>query len=419
MEPQQMNQSGTISPPAASGALLAVEIWILRKILARLGSPPLVVVLWNGEQVYIPPTSPMGRVIIRDPAALRKLLRSPGMAFGDAYGAGAVEIEGNLVECMAALFRALQNAPSTGLLGRVLQVFQSGPRSHTRDQSRESVYHHYDIGNDFYKLWLDERMLYTCAYFPEQSLTLEQAQLAKMDHVCRKLRISAGDSVVEAGCGWGSLALHIAGKYGARVRAFNLSHEQIAYAREQATRQGLTSRVEFIEEDYRNISGQFDAFVSVGMLEHVGRENFTELGRVIDRALTPVGRGLIHSIGRPRARPMDEWTEKRIFPGAYPPSLREMMDIFEPCDFSVLDVENLRLHYARTIEHWLARYENSYEAVVDMFDEQFARMWRFYLASSVAVFLTGDLQLYQVLFARGTNNDLPWSRAYMYHESSS
>jgi cyclopropane-fatty-acyl-phospholipid synthase len=150
------------------------------------------------------------------------------------------------------------------------------------------------------------------------------------------------------------------------------------------------------------------------MLEHVGLENYGELGRVIDRTLTPAGRGLIHSIGRNRPRPLDPWTDKRIFPGAYPAALSEMMRIFEPFNFSILDVENLRLHYARTLEHWLERFERNVGKIAGMFDDRFVRMWRMYLAGSIAAFKVGGLQLFQLVFARETNNDIPMTRAHLY-----
>ena len=169
-----------------------------------------------------------------------------------------------------------------------------------------------------------------------------------------------------------------------------------------------------MEDDYRNISGRYDAFVSVGMLEHVGKRRYRELGRVIDRSLTANGRGLIHSIGRNRPSGLDRWIDRRIFPGAYPPCLREMMAIFEPADFSVLDIENLRLHYAKTLEAWLERFESQVDRVAEMFDERFVRMWRLYLAGSIATFRTGRLQLFQVVFARPTLNALPWTRAALY-----
>ena len=257
-------------------------------------------------------------------------------------------------------------------------------------------------------------MAYTCAYYPSEDATLDEAQTAKMDHVCRKLRLKAGESVVEAGFGWGALALHMARHYGVKVRAFNISREQVNYARERAKAEGLDGRVEYVQDDYRNIAGKYDAFVSVGMLEHVGVDNYRDLGGVAQRSLHPHGRGLIHSIGRNFPAALHPWIERRIFPGAYPPSLSEMAQIFEPWNLSILDIENLRLHYARTLTHWLELYEGHLDRVRGMFDERFVRMWRLYLAGSIAAFTTGTLQLFQVVFAPYDNNDIPLTRAYMY-----
>ena len=208
--------------------------------------------------------------------------------------------------------------------------------------------------------------------------------------------------------------MHMARHYGVKVRAFNISREQVAYARERAEREGLSSRVEYVLDDYRTISGKYDAFVSVGMLEHVGVENYPELGRVAAQALNSTGRGLIHSIGRNRPAPLNPWIERRIFPGARPPSLSEMMQIFEPWDLSVLDIENLRLHYAQTLRHWSQLFEGASDRVRAMFDEKFVRMWRLYLAGSIAGFTAGTLQLFQVVFAHRDNNDIPMTRAHLY-----
>lgn len=290
-------------------------------------------------------------------------------------------------------------------------------RSRTPDlsDSRSNIHHHYDIGNDFYRLWLDrEALQYTCAYYADATMTLEQAQQAKMHHVCRKLQLKPGERVVEAGSGWGGFALFMAQHYGVRVRSFNISHEQVAWSRDWAKSRNLGERVEFVEDDFRNISGRCDAFVSVGMLEHVGVGNYRQLGALISRVLTKEGRGLVHTIGRDRPQPLNPWIAKRIFPGAYPPTLREMTDIFEPNGLSVLDVENLRLHYARTLEHWLERYEENLDSVESMFDPDFVRAWRLYLAGSNRAFVHGTLQLFQVLFSRSGMNTIPRTRAHLY-----
>ena len=193
-------------------------------------------------------------------------------------------------------------------------------------------------------------------------------------------------------------------------------YKRQAFARERARTQGLEDRVQFIEDDYRNVDGEYDAFVSVGMLEHVGMEQYQALGTVIDRCLKPAGRGLIHTIGRDFPRPMDAWTERNIFPGACPPSLSQMMQLLEPFSFSVLDVENLRLHYAKTLEHWLQRYEANAGRVAQMFDPAFVRTWRLYLAGALAAFRSGDMQLFQLTFARSGQNRIPWTRQHLYSD---
>jgi cyclopropane-fatty-acyl-phospholipid synthase len=284
--------------------------------------------------------------------------------------------------------------------------------------SSKNIHHHYDLPTDFYKLWLDQQLIYTCAYYPSEDTSLEEAQEAKLDLVCRKLWLRPGETVVEAGCGWGALALYMAKHYGVQVKGFNISHEQIRVARELAKAAGLSSRVEFVEDDYREIRGRYDAFVSVGMLEHVGREHYQELGRIIHRVIGDEGRGLLHFIGRSRAQPFSLWIRKRIFPGAYAPTLRDTMDLFEPQRFCVVDVENLRLHYARTIEDWLNRFECAFDTVVRRYGMNFARMWQLYLAGSIAAFRVGTLQLFQVVFAGTRCQPLPWTRSHLYTGAS-
>jgi cyclopropane-fatty-acyl-phospholipid synthase len=394
----------------------SLEARLLRRLLRSFGDPPIEFQLaWTGERIAPNGFRATEKVRIADRSTLRGLLRDAHIRFGDAYSTGQIEVEGDLVKFMATVFRTLSQPNAQDSIANRVAGWLHRPRRNTLAGSRDNIHRHYDLGNDFYALWLGETMAYTCAYYPKERTTLDQAQFAKMEHVCRKLRLNAGDSVVEAGCGWGSLALHMAARYGAKVRAFNISKEQLEFARRQARERGLEKRVEFIEDDYRNIHGSCDVFVSVGMLEHVGTVHYQELGRVIHRSLTGEGRGLIHSIGRNRPGPLHPWIERRIFPGAYPPSLSEMMQIFEPSNLSVLDVENLRLHYGRTLRHWLERYEGALDRVRSMFsDESFVRMWRLYLAGSIAAFETGVLQLFQVLFTKQDNNSIPRTREYMY-----
>ena len=410
-QPQPVRRESLADP---APTVWELERLALRRLLRAVGDPPMTVVLWDGQEIPPAGGSSLAKLVIRDRRTLWMLVFNPLMEFGEAYASGRLEVEGDLDELLTVVFRCYNDAATRAGSGRRWLKWLAAPRRNTLRRSRDNVQHHYDIGNDFYQLWLDEQLVYTCAYFPQPACTLEEAQAAKMHHVCRKLRLKAGESVIEAGCGWGALALHMARHYGVRVKAFNISREQIAFARQRAQREGLQGQVEFIEDDWRNIRELCDAFVSVGMLEHVGTRNYHELGRTIHRCLGPQGRGLIHTIGQNQPLPLNRWIERRIFPGAYPPTLRECLGLFEPFDFSVLDVENLRPHYAETLRHWLTRYERALPQVQAKFGEKFVRMWRMYLAGSIAAFDSGTLQLFQILFSRAANNQTPWTRADLY-----
>ncbi|WP_417502503.1 class I SAM-dependent methyltransferase [Marinobacter sp.] len=391
------------------------ERWLVAKLMRMAGSPPIRFRLWNNDEIEPHGQPALFTVYLADPKALYALVTNPNLAFGDLYSAGRLNVEGDLPDLMEALYRAIHQARQKW--PRWLEALwrNHAPRSTGPSEALENIHHHYDLGNDFYRLWLDQaEMQYTCAYYERPELSLEQAQLAKLEHVCRKLRLKPGMTVVEAGCGWGGLARYMARHYGVKVHAYNISEEQIAYAQAQARKQGLHTQIEYIKDDYRNIQGQYDAFVSVGMLEHVGKENFPALSELIKRSLKPNGMALIHSIGRNRPMLMNAWIEKRIFPGAYPPSIGEIMDLCEHGDFSVLDVENLRLHYARTLSVWMERFDGAQSAITDMYDEHFTRAWRMYLAGSIAAFRAGSLQLFQVVFTHGDSNQLPATRQDLY-----
>lgn len=413
------NILGVVTPNMTrTTRVTALDRWLLRQMLEIVGNPPLMVSLWNGVE-YQPDDTPIAHMIFHDRGSLYRLFANSELYFGDLYSAGRIEIKGDLVEFLVTVCPTISQTGKSSLPRSLLKALSHRPRVNSLHNSPGNIYHHYDISNDFYSLWLDKvAMQYTCAYFSDQHMELEDAQLAKMHHVCRKLDLKPGDTVVEAGCGWGGLARFMARHYGVTVKAYNISHQQLVYARSKALQEGLADRVEYIEDDYRNIQGKYDVFVSIEMLEHVGHQEHRSLGQVIDRCLKPNGRGLIQSIGRNQPELMNAWIEKRIFPGAYPLCLREMMEIFEPYKFSVQDVENLRLHYVKTLQHWLVRYDDNVEQIKAEFDESFARAWRLYLAGSIATFTSSKLQLFQIMFTRANNNTLPWSRSHLYSQDS-
>lgn len=402
---------------ATHPSLSFVDRWLLRQIHNFTGQAPVRFALKESGTIWPMDGDAPIKVIFADRRTLAKLLLNPEVGFGDAYSDGRIEVQGDLVRLLEWVLHSRVRNNRESLFARLFAYWQDRFQANTFTGSRRNIHRHYDLSDDFYKLWLDSCMVYTCAYFPTSSATLEKAQAAKMDHVCRKIQLCPGERVVEAGCGWGALALWMAKHYGARVRSFNISHEQVLYARDCARREGLKDHVEFVEDDYRNISGRYDAFVSVGMLEHVGAEHYKELGSVIHRTIGDSGRGLLHFIGKNQPRPFSAWIRKRIFPGAYAPALRQVMDIFEPWDFTVLDVENLRLHYARTVEHWLSRFERHANKIASMFGPDFVRAWRLYLAGSIASFRVGTLQLFQVVFAGSQCHSIPWTRAHLYADS--
>lgn len=387
---------------------------VVHWFLSKVGNPNISVRLWTGDEISTPGSRPVGCLELRSRRALLEFLRSPSMGLGECYRKGLIEVHGDFLAVTNEVMAALVRKQAGRYYGPKFRSLLHAIKVNSKNKSHHNVHHHYDLGNDFYKLWLDERMVYTCAYFEKPTATLDEAQVAKLEHVCRKLNLQPGQTVIDAGCGWGALAMHMAEHHGVRVIAYNLSSEQIDYAREQAAAKRLGDQVSFLQEDYRDINTRCDAFVSIGMLEHVGLANYGKLGALVQRCLKPDGFGLIHSIGRSHSAIADPWITKYIFPGGHMPSLSEMMRVFEPYRFSILDVENLRPHYARTCAIWLENFEAEASLIAETYGEEFVRMWRLYLAGSSAGFQSGTLQLFQILFTPKGNNEVPWTRKYQY-----
>jgi cyclopropane-fatty-acyl-phospholipid synthase len=399
----------TAQPLRGKGATRAgaMDRWLATLLQGTVSPAGIRVELWDGTAPQSVPDQPLGTMIVGDRRVLLGLILNPDIWFGEAYMAGRLQIEGPFQPVLEALSRL--SLPSGSWRDRLAAAMAI---PNTVSGARRNVHHHYDLGNDFYALWLDRELLYTCAFFDHPDTGLEEAQRAKMDRVCRKLRLQPGETVVEAGCGWGALALYMARHYGVHVKAFNVSGEQLEYARARAVREQLTDRVTFINDDYRNVRGRFDAFVSVGMLGHVGLAHFRSLASVLRTTVKrDGGRGLLHFIGRDAPRPLNAWIRRRIFPGAYPPTLAEVTTrILMPARMSVVDVENLRLHYARTLAHWSERFASATDQVRATYGDTFQRAWQLYLAGSQAAFSVGWVQLFQVVFAPRESAPPFWTR---------
>lgn len=341
---------------------------------------------------------------------LAELLNSTSIALGEAYMDGNLDVEGDLYEALSHFLGQMAKfSTDEKALKKLIHSSTS-----KKNQSQE-VRSHYDIGNDFYKLWLDETMSYSCAYFKSPSETLAQAQRNKVDYILEKLHLEEGMTLLDIGCGWGFLLIEAAKKYHVKGLGVTLSHEQYNEFQRRIEAEGLQDSLTVECMDYRELpkyGRQFDRVVSVGMVEHVGRENYQLFNDCVRDVLKPGGLFLLHFISALQEHPGDAWIKKYIFPGGVVPSLREMLSAMANDNFHVLDVENLRLHYNKTLLCWRENYLAHLDEIRKMFDERFVRMWDLYLASCAATFYNGIIDVHQVLVTKGINNSLPMVRWY-------
>lgn len=382
------------------------------QILSRIRIGGVVVDYWGSETKTYGPEKPYFKLTINDPKAIGSILKSGDLGFGEAYAAGQIEVDGSLDLVMRLVF---ENSAAIDQFGRVFRKF--GLQRNTKDKQAEQIQHHYDLGNDFYELWLDKSMTYTCAYFKSAKDSLEQAQEQKLDHVIRKLQLKPGHKFVDMGCGWGHLVVRAAKLYGAEGLGVTLSREQFKYATELAKTEGVEKLAKFELLNYQDLPArkvQYDRVISVGLGEHVGRGNHKQYFKVVDQLLKPGGISVMHTITHQDEEPIPRWLDKHIFPGGYIPSIRELVGLLPDYGFRLQDYENLRIHYAMTLDHWLERFDAHRDWVVNKYSEEFYRMWRFYLAGSSGSFRYGDNDLSQLVFTKGNNNDLPLTREHLY-----
>ena len=351
---------------------------------------------------------PRFTVTIKKMPSKKELMTSTSLTLGEAYMRGDLEVDRDLYEVLD-LFMGKMDKFTTdkNALKSIIKTSMS------KKNQRREVRSHYDIGNDFYELWLDETLSYSCGYFKTEEDTLYQAQINKVDHILEKLHLEKGMRLLDIGCGWGFLLKRAAKKYGVHGVGITLSEEQKKKFQEDIVREGMTDLLEVRLLDYRELekSGmEFDRVVSVGMIEHVERGNYERFMRNVDAVLTPGGLFLLHYISALRENPGDAWIRKYIFPGGTIPSLREIINILPDYNFYTLDVESLRRHYNKTLLCRRENFRKCTDKVAADKGEDFARMWELYLASCAATFRNGIIDLHQILISKGVNNDLPMLR---------
>jgi len=354
---------------------------------------------------------------LTDRSLYYKLVFNPELHAGEAYMDGRMSFEDSTLRDFLTLFSlnrlSLGSYPLQKVLRAVSRQFKRLQQANPVGKAQRNVAHHYDLGNDFYRLFLDDGLQYSCAYFLEDDETLEQAQHNKRRLLAAKLNLAPGQTILDIGCGWGDLALYLAGLEDVEVTGVTLSREQADLAQARAREAGLDGRVRFALKDYREVQGRFDRIVSVGMFEHVGVHHYGEFFGKLNALMEDDGLALIHSIGH-MSPPgtASPWLRKYIFPGAYSPALSEVFAAVEQNSLWVTDLEFLRLHYAKTLAHWGRRFAANRAEIEAMYDEKFARMWEFYLTSAEMMFVTGSQLVFHMQLAR-KRDAAPINRDYI------
>ncbi|AMN35582.1 class I SAM-dependent methyltransferase [Clostridium perfringens] len=388
---------------------------IVKSIAEHLSDRPFDLEYWDGEIIKYGEGDPEFKLIIKNFPSKKELLADPSVALGEAYMKGDIDIEGDLQKFFESIIRNKDSFMNKNTVFRLASKIKAPSLM----KSKKDIAHHYDIGNDFYSLWLDKTMSYSCGYFKSPTDTLYDAQMNKIHHILKKLNLKEGQHLLDIGCGWGYLIIEAAKLYKVKALGITLSEEQFKKAKERIKEEGLEDLVDVQLMDYRNLEKsnlEFDRIVSVGMAEHVGHANLPLFFKNVDSVLKESGLFLLHNITNLVETEGNKWITTYIFPGGYLPTLREELNIAADINFRTLDVESLRLHYMKTLEEWCKNFMNHLNEERDMFDDEFLRMWHLYLATCAAAFHYWDIDIHQILFSKGINNTLPMTRKYLYED---
>ncbi|MGO3018219.1 MAG: class I SAM-dependent methyltransferase [Anaerococcus sp.] len=389
---------------------------LYEEILEKSFTIPLKVVFWDGKEIEIGENA-SNKIIFNKEVPWEKLKKDATLTLAEAYMNKDIEIEGSIQELMVSAF-SNEDSFTENIKYKTFNILHK----HDRKNSQEDIKFHYDIGNDFYKYWLDDSMTYSCAYFKEFDNSLEEAQEAKIDHILKKLRIQKEDRLLDIGCGWGQLVIEAAKRYGIHATGITLSQEQYQEGQRKIKEQNLENLAEIKIMDYREMAkgkDKFSKIVSVGMFEHVGKENISEYINCVNRLMEDNSLALIHGISGQRdiddnSKGQNTFLNKYIFPGGYIPSLAEIVIPVNKLGLHLIDMESMRRHYQLTLEEWQRRFVSHWEEIEKEKDEKFMRMWDIYLQGCAAIFEAGKLDVCQYLIEKGTDNTRPLTRKYMY-----
>lgn len=385
---------------------------MMEKFLTRFEGTSFDVMFESGEEFHVGTGEAKFKVKFHEEIPYSELLKSTSLALGEAYMDGRLEIEGDLVEALDEILKFQSKFSSN--YGKLKKIMH---HTHSMKEQKQEVCSHYNIGNEFYELWLDQTLSYSCAYFKQDTDSLYQAQVNKVHHILKKLNLQEGMRLLDIGCGWGFLLLEAAKKYKIHGVGITLSEEQAKKFEQRIKEEKLEEYLQVKLMDYRELKKsdmKFDRVVSVGMLEHVGRDQYSLFFDNVDAVLNEQGVFLLHYISGLKEYPGDPWLRKYIFPGGMLPSLREIIGLSAEYQYYVVDVESLRRHYMKTLLYWYDNFEKKLPEVEKMFDQRFIRMWRLYLCSCAATFHNGIIDLHQIMFTKGVNNELPMTREYLY-----